>query len=299
MQIKTFIPDFSIKAFDPSILIGFPRRNEMPMNPISCSPAHNRYTLEFWAIIGHDDFRNSPGCNQYIKDTGDSLSGKSIICFKFKTFPCTRINRRKTPNSPATCQSIMHEIKSPYTIRFLGNWQRLRGRLQAPGFAAILQLQLSKAIQSVYSLMVHVLACITDHIINPRHTPSWKSFRYCSYTFHKPFIRRFSLGKVMVASHRNPSQKACSAYCKPQTFQCVNNPPTLRTLYQFFFNTSRIASISKSRSATIRFNRPFSTSNSRNRRTSETPIPENLLRQLKKVVSLIPCRRQVSLIFPP
>src|ERR1700757_3504633 len=57
--------------------------------------------------------------------------------------------------------------------------------------------------------------------------------------------------------------------------------------------------LSKVSSATSCFSLRFSSSKSRNRRSSLTPIPPYLLFQLYNVCSLIPFSRQISLAFTP
>lgn len=79
-----------------------------------------------------------------------------------------------------------------------------------------------------------------------------------------------------------PGQKARSAKRNTDRPQCVHNRPALRTRYQFIFNTSRIASISKSHSGTIRLSRPFSVSSSCNRRISCTPHARELVAPVEK-----------------
>ena len=60
-----------------------------------------------------------------------------------------------------------------------------------------------------------------------------------------------------------------------------------------------MAAFSSARSAYIRFSLAFSPSSSRSRFTSATDAPAYLLRHLKNVVLLMPCRRSRSATGTP
>lgn len=298
MEVQALVPEFAIKAFYPCILVGFSRVNEMPVYTVTGSPAHNGGALEFRAVIAHDNLRYSTRYQQNVEYSGNPVSGKTKVGFYLKALPGTSINDVQETNLPAAGKSIVHEIQSPDAIGTFWNRKRLCGRPKALGFPAILQLKLADTIEPVDAFSIDLLTSKTDRIENARQTPSGKPLRNVSYSLHKPFIRRSVRRDIFIPSDCYPGQKTRSAKRNADRSQCVHNRPALRTRYQFFFITSRMASISRSRSATMRLSRPFSVSSSRNRRISWTPMPVNLLRQLKNVCSLIPCFRQISLIFP-
>src|SRR5262249_45996640 len=74
----------------------------------------------------------------------------------------------------------------------------------------------------------------------------------------------------------------------------------LRCGRQTFFRTSSLSAwLSKVRSATRRFSRPFSSSSCRRRRSSLTSRPPYRAFQRKNVCSLTPWRRQTSAVLAP
>lgn len=170
-------------------------------------------------------------------------------------------------------------VEGPYVVRVGGSEPaaRCRGLTQAPALATLRgHSQAFLTPQTLDLLAIHLVALANQHGVRPPVPPPRMGGREAPQPFAQVPVRvrltRFvALGGAVLAD-----DAACPSLRQTEAFlQHVHGTASPRRAHQFPRLISRNASISSSLSATIRFSRALSRSNSLSRLASSAFIPPN------------------------
>ncbi len=72
--IETFVPQLTVKAFDKAVLLGFSRRDVIPIDTRILNLFEDRHAGELSAIVRHNRFWHTPLSNHLIQLSGNTLT---------------------------------------------------------------------------------------------------------------------------------------------------------------------------------------------------------------------------------
>src|SRR5438445_220747 len=191
----------------------------------------------------------------------------------------------------------MHKIQSPFLVRSRHRTPHKTRTQQA--FSSLPPDQQSRfPVHPIHPLVVHVHPFRFQLQLQPPVSPP----RLLSRRFHQPPAQRFIVPPAHIPatrlrhSHQPADPPLAHQKMLPQP---VHFLPPLYELHPFFSITAFSMSLSRLRSATSFFSRPFSSSSCRNRCASPTLIPPYLAFHAYTVCLLTPSSRPTSAALLP
>ena len=116
------------------------------------------------------------------------LCGRIVLYSSFPLvaiFCASSMSEKACKLRQSACQSVMHEIQRPDTVRHIGNRQGLLVIMSDSGFSSILQLQFTQAIQTMNTLSIDDLSSITQCVNNKRRCGRTTSFFSILRAWHR------------------------------------------------------------------------------------------------------------------
>lgn len=110
VQIKTFIPEFSIETFNETILHGFSRINKHMLYMLLISPCIEGITGKFGTIVRKNFFRPTMEQHGFIQVSCYLLSGNRCIHFQGNTFPRNLIDQSEYAEPSASDSTITDKV---------------------------------------------------------------------------------------------------------------------------------------------------------------------------------------------
>ncbi len=141
--IQTFIPEFTIVAFNQRVLSRFPIVDEMDIQMVSISPLNKCLRYKFRPIINNDLTRQWPRPLNPIHQTNQSYSHDRKVSMAENRLSSTIIDYIQYPESPTIVERVAHKIHEPPLVSPGRRYNRLLDEHPCPFllFPAIFQVE--------------------------------------------------------------------------------------------------------------------------------------------------------------
>src|SRR5271155_599743 len=298
LAVQQFIPQLPVEALHVPVLPRAARFDEQCLHAYFRQPIPYYSSRELRAVVAADVLRHAPRRHQPRQPLEHIVTRQLPGHVDRQTLPRVLIHDRQHLQRHAVVRATAHKIVRPHVI--LPLWTQ-------PHAAAIVQPQPSpfrlflRHFQAFLSphplntLVVYHPALVSQHRRDPRRAVAAihrRQFDQPSrqWLFIFPDLRRMPLRPSGLAQH-----SACSAFANVQFFlDAIHRFTPTRRAQKFGRAASRRIALSSSASASRRFRRAFSCSNSFHRLAWSTFRPPYSFRQRKYVWSVIPITLQTA-----
>ena len=117
VQVKTFIPELPIEAFNETVLHGFPGIDKHVLYLLLAGPRIEGITGKFRTVVRKYFFRPAAEQHSFIQISCYMLSGNGCIHFQCNTFPRNFIDQGEYAEPSAGNGNITDKVHGPAVIR--------------------------------------------------------------------------------------------------------------------------------------------------------------------------------------
>src|ERR1700676_5641865 len=222
-------------------------------------------------VVATKRFRHSALCNDPIQLPRHPPARKTGVHFQRQTFTRVHVDHAQHPKLPPALRRIRHKIQGPFLVRSRHRRPH-KTSSQQPFSSLPPDQQPGLPVHPIHPLVVHAHSLPLQLHLQPPIPPLRLLPRRRDQPF--PQLRIVPLAHVPLARlrHSHPVADPPLAHQKMLP-QPVHFPPPLYELHPFFSITAFNMSLSRLRSPTSFFSRPFSSSSCRSRCASPTVIP--------------------------
>ena len=110
VQVKTFIPEFPIEAFNETVLHGFPGIDKHMLYMLLTGPCIEGITGKFGTVVRKNIFRPATEQHSFIQISYYMLSGNGCIYFQGNTFPRNLIEQGEYAELSASNGTITDKV---------------------------------------------------------------------------------------------------------------------------------------------------------------------------------------------
>ena len=116
VEVQTLISEATVEALNETILDRFPGSNEAELDVVQIAPLVEYLARELWTVITEDSFWFSATIYQRLQCSGHSQTTDIQIHVQSQAFSGEFINHIQSPESPATSNTVGHEVHRPLLI---------------------------------------------------------------------------------------------------------------------------------------------------------------------------------------
>src|ERR1051325_2446867 len=273
-RVQAFVPQLPAEAFHKRILHRPPRLNMHQLDLPLQRPRQKTPARKLRPVVAANRFRRSALRHNLPQIPRHSPTRKSAIRFQRQTFSRVHVDHAQHAKLPSALRRIMHKIQCPLLGR--SRHHRSRNTRSPQPFSPLPPDQQPRfPVHAIHFLVVHVQAFFFQLQLQAPVSP----LRLLPRRFQQARAQLFVVppARIPLARLRHVQQLADP----PLAHQKLAPQPAhfllaFYELHPFFSITAFSISLSRLKSATSFFSRPFSSSSCRSRCASPTVIPPYL-----------------------
>ena len=236
VQVKTFIPELPIEAFNETVLHGFSGIDKHMLYMHLIGPCIESITGKFGAIVRKNFFWTAAKQHSFIQISCYMLSGNGCIHFQCNTFPRNFIDQGEYAEPSAGNGNITDKVHGPAVIRT----QKMTS-IRRSAFCIDFPLQLALEcktclfIEAVDLFVINMDAFSLQHHMDTAVSKPFPARCYRLHGLRNLFLFGIVPGLVTLRAARYPYQPASSAFADVKvlldSFTCGTLPKILIVLF--------------------------------------------------------------------